>query len=396
VEHTAHEHLATNVGRRARSQGPWLVPLSDILVDEEIERAVTGVVRSTWWSSGPEVAELEREFADFCGATYALAVSSGTAALHLALLATGCGPGNEVLVPSLNFVAAANMIVHSGSTPIFCDVNGPDDLTVDPQDVEVALGPRTRAIVVMHYGGHPCRMDAILSLAAARGLAVIEDAAHAPGGRWRGSACGTIGDVGCFSFFANKNLPVGEGGMVVTNDESLAERLRLLRSHGMTTLTWDRHQGHAASYDVVAQGFNYRFDEIGAAVARVQLRRLESNNAERARIVDAYHEALDGTNGVTIPFAPAEDVDPAHHLAVLLLPPKHPRDAFRALLAERGIQTSVHYPPIHGFSAYRTKPARRSLPRTEDVAERLVTLPLYPHMSAGDVDAVITAVRTAL
>jgi dTDP-4-amino-4,6-dideoxygalactose transaminase len=208
--------------------------------------------------------------------------------------------------------------------------------------------------------------------------------------------CGTIGDVGCFSFFSNKNLPIGEGGMVVTDDDALAQRARLLRSHGMTTLTWDRHRGHASSYEVVLPGFNYRLDELRATIALVQLGRLERQNAERARIVALYRAALDGTNGLSMPFAPRSDVTPAHHLAVVLLPEGCERARFRASLVERGIQTSVHYPPIHRFRAHRTVAARRLLPRTEAVAERLVTLPLFPHMSNDQVWAVTDAVASAV
>jgi len=381
---------------RDEPKRPWAVPLSDILVDEEITRAVTEALESGWWSMGPRVAELEREFASFCGARTAVAVANGTAALHLSLLAAGCGPGDEVLVPSLNFVAAANTIRHVGATPVFCDIEGPISLNVDPRDIEAAIGPATRAVVVMHYGGHPCRMDAILEIAAAHGLALIEDAAHAPGATWRGRACGTLGALGCFSFFSNKNLPTGEGGIVITDDDSLAERLRLLRSHGMTTLTWDRHRGHAHGYDVVAEGFNYRFDELRAAIALVQLDRLGQSNAARGRISARYRAELEGVRGIRMPFVPAADSQPAHHLAVILLPPDRSREQFRAALATSGIQTSVHYPPIHLFSCYRELGTRRSLPRTEEVAERLVTLPLYPHMSEADVDAVIRAVRAAL
>jgi dTDP-4-amino-4,6-dideoxygalactose transaminase len=373
----------------------WSVPLSDVLVDDELEVAVTQTLRSGWWSSGPRVAELEHEFARFSGTRHALAVANGTAALHLALLASGCGAGDEVLVPSLNFVAAANTILHTGATPVFCDIGGEDDLTVSAEDLEDAIGPRTRAVVVMHYGGHPCRMDAILELAAQHELAVIEDAAHGPGALWREQMCGTIGDVGCFSFFSNKNLPIGEGGMVVTDDDALARKARLLRSHGMTTLTWDRHRGHASSYEVVMAGFNYRLDEVRATIALVQLGRLEQQNAERARIVGLYRDALDGVNGLSMPFAPRTDVTPAHHLAVLLLPAGCERAQFRASLIERGIQTSVHYPPIHRFRAYRAFATRRSLPRTEAVCERLVTLPLFPHMSSDQVSTVIDAVASA-
>jgi dTDP-4-amino-4,6-dideoxygalactose transaminase len=380
----------------AAPEPSWVVPLSDIVVDEEIERAVGEVIRSGWWSMGPRVAEFEQEFAGFCGAKAAIAVANGTAALHLGLLAVGCGPGDEVLVPSLNFVAGANAIGHVGALPVFCDIEGTSSLNLDAGDLEAAIGPATRAIMVMHYGGHPCRMDAILDVAARHGLAVIEDAAHAPGASWRGDVCGTMGDLGCFSFFSNKNLPTGEGGMVVTNDDALADRIRLLRSHGMTTPTWDRHRGHAAGYDVVARGLNYRFDELRAAIGLVQLRRLPELNAARSRIVARYRAELDGVTGIRMPFAPVGDAIPAHHLAVVLLPHGPSRDDFRAALAARGIQTSVHYPPIHQFQCYRELGARRPLPATDAVADRLVTLPLYPHMSNADVTAVTAAVLSAI
>lgn len=389
--------MTVQAGEETRrvNDGSWVVPLSDILVDEEIENAALNVVRSGWWSMGPCVAEFEREFAGLCDAEHAFAVMNGTGALHLALLATGCGPGDEVLLPSLNFVAAANTIAHTGAKPVFCDITSPDDLNVDPEDLVAAMTPSTKAVVVMHYGGHPCDMGPILELAEERGVTVIEDAAHAPGASWQGRMCGTLGRIGCFSFFSNKNLPTGEGGMVVTNDDELAAKIRLLRSHGMTTLTWDRHRGHASSYDVVAQGFNYRLDEMRAAIGLVQLRRLRINNAARACVVARYRSAFDGTHGISMPFAPTGDRDPAHHLAVVLLPEQADRDELRAALGTRGVQTSVHYPPIHGFSAYEAIGSERRLPTTDAVAGRLVTLPLYPHMTDEDVDTVTSAVLDA-
>jgi dTDP-4-amino-4,6-dideoxygalactose transaminase len=378
------------------SEPSWAVPLSDVVVDAEIEQAVLDTVRSGWWSMGPQVQAFEREFSRRTGARFAFAVTNGTAALHLALLATGCGPGDEVVVPALNFVAAANSIGHTGATPVFCDIEGEDNLNADPEDIERAVGNATRAIVVMHYGGHPCRMEPILELAARREVTVIEDAAHAPGASWRGRSCGTIGEVGCFSFFANKNLPVGEGGMVVTDDESLAQRISLLRSHGMTTLTWDRHRGHAHSYDVVEQGYNYRLDEIRAALGLVQLGRIEGGNRARARIVARYRAALHGVAGIRMPFPPSEETRPSHHLAVILLPEGTSRTEFRTALAARGIQTSVHYPPIHEFAQYRAVGTRRSLPATDAISGRVVTLPLFPHMSDGQIALVIETVLDTL
>jgi dTDP-4-amino-4,6-dideoxygalactose transaminase len=365
----------------------WQVPLADVPVGEELVDDVLAVVRSGWWSMGPRVEEFEQAFAEFTGASHAIAVANGTAALHLALLAAGCGEGDEVVLPSLNFVAAANAIVHTGAAPVFCDIAGPDNLNLDPADVEAALSERTKAILVLHYGGHPCDMDTVLALAERRGLVVIEDAAHAPGATYHGRACGTLGAIGCFSFFSNKNLPVGEGGMIVTDDDELAARLRLLRSHGMTSLTWDRHRGHASSYDVVLPGFNYRLDEVRAVIGLAQLRRLSEENAARAEVVARYREMLDGANGLTMPFEPLEGEEPSHHLAVAVLPQGADRDAIRSALAERGIQTSVHYPPIHGFTAYRD-PSRRAVPQTDAVAERILTLPLYGGLTAEQVEAV--------
>ncbi len=376
------------------TEGSWQVPLSDVLVDAAVDDAVTEALRSGWWSMGPRVAEFEQAFATFCGTEWAFAVTNGTAALHLALLALGCGPDDEVLVPSLTFVAAANTISHVGATPVFCDIAGPHDLNLSPDDLEAAVTPATRAIVAMHYGGHPCEMSAVREVAERYGLAVIEDAAHALGASYDGRPCGSLGDIGCFSFFANKNLSTAEGGMVVTDDPLLAERIRLLRSHGMTTLTWDRHRGHAHSYDVVECGLNYRLDELRAAIGLVELPRLKERNRARAAIVGRYRDAFAGVSGLQIPFGAGNSA--AHHLAVVVLPAGSSREEFRAGLAASGIQTSVHYPPIHRFSFYRSLGERRPLPATEEIADRLVTLPLYPHMRDNDVTAVISAVLDSI
>jgi dTDP-4-amino-4,6-dideoxygalactose transaminase len=369
----------------------WVVPLSDIEIDDDIVSAVEEVVRSGWWSMGPRVEEFEAAFATYCGTPNAVAVANGTAALHLALLAAGCGPGDEVILPSLTFVAAANAVVQTGATPVFCDIIGPDDLNLSPDDVADAVTPATRAIIAFHYGGHPCRMDPLLELAAERDLFVIEDAAHAPGSRLNGRLCGTLGHVGCFSLFANKNLPVGEGGVVVTADPAIAEQIRLLRSHGMTRLTWDRHRGHASSYDVVRAGFNYRLDELRAAIGLVQLDRLDDGNRRRARVVAEYRARLHGTEGLTMPFSQSSE-SVSHHLAVLLLPEGADRAAFRRMLEVERIQTSVHYPPIHGFTYYEGHERRPKLPRTDDLAARLVTLPLFPHVESAAIDLVTSTV----
>ncbi len=370
----------------------WRVPLSDLSVSEEMVSAAESALRSGWWSMGPRVAEFESAFADYVGARHALAVANGTAALHLALLAVGCGDGDEVVVPSLNFVAAANTIVRTGATPVFCDIRGGLDLNLDPNDLKAALGPATKAVVVLHYGGFACELDSILDLAKQRGIAVIEDAAHAPGSRLRGRACGAIGAIGCFSFFANKNLAVGEGGMLATDSDELAEKLRLLRSHGMTTLTWDRHRGHASEYDVTLHGFNYRLDEVRAAMGLVSLGGLDEANAARRRAAVRYRDALHGEGGIELAFADRlGEPSSSHHLAVALLPEGVSRESVRLALAEDRIQTSVHYPPIHRFTAYRSL-RHRPLPQTDGVAQRLLTLPLFGHLTDDQVQLVIESV----
>jgi dTDP-4-amino-4,6-dideoxygalactose transaminase len=379
------------------TESRWKVPLAEPVVDDELVEAAREAVGSGWWSMGPRVNEFEAAFAEFTGAEHAIAVANGTAALHLALLAVDCGPGDEVILPSLNFVAAANAIRHTGATPVFCDVVGEADLNLDPEDLEALVTPATKAILALHYGGFACDMDAVGEIASTHGLRVVEDAAHAPGATHRGQACGTIGEIGCFSFFSNKNLPVGEGGMIVTDDDELAAALRLLRSHGMTTLTWDRHRGHAHSYDVVAQGFNYRLDELRAAMGLVQLRRLPGENAARREISARYRQRLHGQSGLVMPFDDDEaQRASSHHLAVVLLPDGAPRDDVRTALQEERIQTSVHYPPIHLFSLYSRDGSVRPLPRTEDAARRLVTLPLYGQMSEEQIEAVVDGLLQAL
>ncbi|MBV8576773.1 MAG: DegT/DnrJ/EryC1/StrS family aminotransferase, partial [Acetobacteraceae bacterium] len=267
----------------------WRIPLSDLDYGSEEADAVQRVIAGKWLSMGPEVHAFEQEFAAMQEAKHTLGVSSATAGLHLALLALEVGPGDQVIQPALNFVATANMTVAVGATPVFADICRLDEPTIDPSEVEQLISPRTKAVVVMHYGGSLCRMGELTELCAARGIAIVEDACHAVGvayhdtrNRWpNGVMAGSIGDISAFSFFSNKNIASGEGGMVVTNRTDLAERMRLLRSHGMTTLTWDRHKGHAASYDVVNPGYNYRLDELHAALGRAQLRKLKRNNQRR-------------------------------------------------------------------------------------------------------------------
>jgi dTDP-4-amino-4,6-dideoxygalactose transaminase len=376
----------------------WRVPLSDLDFGPEETKAVQQVLDSRWLTMGAVTQQFEQEFAAYVGSSHAIAVTNATAALHMACVAAGLGLGDEAILPSLTFVATANAVRYTGAVPVFADSTGETNLNVSPQAIEACINPRTRAILVVHYGGYACDMPAIMALAQKHGLIVIEDAAHAVGSQLDGRMLGTWGQVGCFSFFSNKNMTTGEGGMLVTNDDALADKLGLLRSHGMTSLTLDRHKGHAWSYDVVELGYNYRIDEIRSAIGRAQLSKLPQNNQARREKTLLYRQLLaEFCPEVIVPFADHPGLSACHLLAVLL-PAGMPREAFMGEMKLNGIQTSIHYPPIHLFSAYREIdfPVQNTLAVTESVAAREVTLPLYPNLSEDSARAVVGAVRNSL
>ena len=373
----------------------YTIPLFDLNYDREEEQAVLDVLRSKWVSLGPRTEAFEQAFAARLGAQKAVALSNCTVALHLALLVLGIGPGDEVICPSLTFVATANAIRYVGAVPVFGDIVGYEDLTLDPDLIEGLVGERTRAIMVMHYGGFPCRMDRIMEIAARHNLKVIEDASHAPTAEYGGRKLGTIGQVGCFSFFSNKNIGIGEGGMLVTNDPSLADRVKLLRSHGMTSLSYERSRGHSTEYDVVALGYNYRFDDLRAALGLVQLKKLDADVSRRAELRRHYLERLSPLKEIIVPFQ-GQRGRSTHYIFPILLKDSTPdrRDEVRAFLKERGIQTSVHYPAVHRFSIYEK--FRPSLPKTEYVADNEITLPLYGSLSHSDVDLICNSLKDAV
>jgi dTDP-4-amino-4,6-dideoxygalactose transaminase len=373
----------------------WRIPLSDIDFDEDEALAVQNVIRSRWLTMGRVTQEFETAFADYIQTKHAIAVTNATAALHLACLALGIGPGDEVIVPSLTFVATANAVRYVGARPVFADIISHDDLNISPAAINSLITPRTRAIIVVHYAGYPCDMPAILSIAKQNELFVIEDAAHAVGSELNGRKLGAWGDIGCFSFFSNKNMTTGEGGMLTTDNDDLAERLGRLRSHGMTTLTWDRHKGHAWSYDVVDLGYNYRIDEIRAAIGLAQLAKVERNNERRRKLSQVYRDALQElVPQVGIPF-PNHPGKTSAHLMPILLPKEVKREEFMGHMKEQGIQTSIHYPPIHTFTSFKNDTSL-NLWVTEDVANREVTLPLYPTLTDKDILIVVSAISQAL
>ncbi|SDH16601.1 dTDP-4-amino-4,6-dideoxygalactose transaminase [Sinosporangium album] len=373
------------------------VALADNTVGAAEIAAVNEVLTSGWLSAGPVTRTFEEEFAEAMGVTDAVAVSSGTAALHLAMLALNLGPGDEVIVPSLSFVASAAMVALCGGTPVFADVLSAEEPTIAPAEVRRLLGPRTRAVVVMHYGGYPARTAEIADLARAHGAAVVEDAAHAPLVRSPEGTLGTIGDFGCFSFHATKNLTTGEGGMVLARRPEQLDLIRLKHSHHVTRTTWERAHTGGSDYDVNGIGLNYRPTEISSAIGRTQLARLAEDRAVRRRLVHRYRDLLRSVPEIGIPFA-RHVADSAFHLMAILLPAGLPRDAVVSRLRDEGVQTSVHYRPTHLFSAYREgpDPAERRLPVTERMAGRLLTLPLHARMTEDDVTHVVTVLTAAV
>ncbi|MEM8813070.1 MAG: DegT/DnrJ/EryC1/StrS family aminotransferase [Pseudomonadota bacterium] len=375
----------------------WRYTLSEPMLGDAERDAVTACLDSGWLSMGPQTKLFEDRFSDLIDARQAIAVSNGTAALHLALAALGVGdsPNDEVIQPSINFVAAANMTKALGAVPVFADIVSETEPTLDPAAVAEHLTERTKAVVVMHYGGYPARTAEIVRLCQARGVPVVEDACHAPAQEdpETGRHLGTIGAIGCFSFFSNKNMTTAEGGMVATDDPALADRMRMLRSHGMTTLSWDRHHGRPSTYDVVAHGFNYRIDDLRSSLGLAQLVRLREINTRRRRLAAVYaHEIRQKLgNRAHFLFGDRSESGTAHLAGVLVDPAV--RDRVRAQMADLGVQTSLHYPPIHRFTAFTGHTA--DLPISERFSRSMITLPMHGALTEDGVGAIVQSLADA-
>lgn len=373
----------------------YQIPLFDLNFDELENNAVTDVLNSKWISSGPKTLELEKKFAGMLGVKYALAVSNCTAALHLAVLAAGIGPGDEVIVPSLTFVATVNCVKYVGGTPVFCDVVSKDNLCIDPDQIEKLITPRTKAVIIMHFGGFACDLDRITELCAKHNISLIEDACHGPMSEYKGKKLGTFGIAGCFSFFSNKNISTGEGGVIVTNNEEVYEKIKLLRSHGMTTMSYERSSGHSTSYDVIALGYNYRFNDILAGIGIAQLDKLMPDIAKRRKIREKYIELLGDDERLIIPFKNYKAFSSLYICPVVLSGgDAEYRDAIRRYLSDHGVQTSMHYPPAHHFSIYKDYPA--DLPVTEFVADHEFTIPMYGGLIDDEINYICKTIKDGL
>lgn len=370
----------------------YKIPLFDLNYDTSEEEAVLEVIRSKWISTGPKTAEFEKVFADMLGAKNAIALANCTVALHLALRILNIKDEDEVICPSLTFIATANAIRYVGAKPIFADIKSLDCLTIDPLHIEKLITSQTKAIMVMHYGGFPSDMKAICELAKKHNLKIIEDACHGPLSEYGSSKLGTIGDIGCFSFFSNKNISTGEGGMLITNNDEYAHKAKLLRSHGMTTLSYQRSTGHSTSYDVVDLGYNYRIDDIHSAIGIVQLKKLKNDLQKRSTIRRQYISELASCDKIIIPFKSHESFVSNYIFPIVLVESDAAnRERVRKLLHERGIQTSVHYPAVHQFSIYR---GGYTLPNTEYVSDNEITLPMHSKLTSTEVSYISETIKS--
>jgi dTDP-4-amino-4,6-dideoxygalactose transaminase len=365
-------------------------------ISEDDISAVAEALRSGWITAGPRVKEFEACFARYTGAAHAVAVNSGTAALHLALEAAGIKAGDEVLVPTLTFAATAEVVVQLGARPVLVDCCA-DTLNIDPQALESALTPRCKALIPVHFAGHPCDMDAIAQIAAAHKLAVVEDAAHALPARWRGRMVGAIGDATCFSFYATKTITTGEGGMITTADPDWADRMRIMSLHGISKDAWKRYTAEGSwRYEIIAPGYKYNMTDTAAALGISQLSRCEEFLRARMRCKRLYDEGFAGEPAIQIPVARG-DIEHAWHLYVIRVDPRQlriNRDQMIDLLKQRNIGVAVHFIPLHLHPYYRDTYgyAPGDFPNANAAFEQIISLPIYPRLTPGDIEDVIAAV----
>jgi len=390
----AHARLAVDGGAPAL---PEPLPYARQVVDEDDVEAVARAMRSGRLTCGPQVEGLERDLAERVGARHAVAFSSGTAALHGAAFAARVGPGDQVIVPTLTFSASAACVLYQGGEPVLADVE-PGTLNLDPAEVARRIGPRTRAIVAVHYAGVPADVEAIGALARRHGIALIEDAAHAPGARTARGACGALGDMGVFSLHPAKQLTAGEGGAVTTDRDDLAERLRRFRTHCMDRTAHERERGGGHAYDIAELGWNYRLSDIHAALGRSQLAKLDDFLRRRRRVAAVYGERLAGLP-LDLPVVP-DGVVSAWHLYVVRLRLDElsaGRDGVFAALRAENVGVNVHYRPLHLLSLYAGRGYRPGdFPVAEDAYARMITLPLFAGMGVRDVEGVCRAVAKVL
>ncbi|MBU0581135.1 MAG: DegT/DnrJ/EryC1/StrS family aminotransferase [Candidatus Margulisbacteria bacterium] len=370
------------------------------LIEEPEIKEVEASLRSGWIGTGPKVAKFEEMFSNYIGTKYAIALHSCTAGLHLAMLVSGIKPGDEVITTPMTFCATANAIIHAGGKPVFVDIDR-NTMNIDPKRIEKAITPRTKAIIPVHLAGRPCEMDPIMAIAQKHKLIVIEDAAHAIEAVYRGKKIGNIGDMGCFSFYVTKNIVTGEGGMVTTNNQEYADKIKIYGLHGMSRDAWKRFSDEGYKhYQVVYHGFKYNMMDIQAALGIHQLPRAEKYLKRRQEIWKKYDEAFQKLP-VSIPASPEKDTVHAKHLYTLLIDQEKTgltRDMFLAKMTKENIGVGVHYLALHLHKYYQDafgyKPG--DFPEAEYISERTVSLPLSAKLTNKDIDDVISAVKKIL
>jgi len=375
------------------------IPYGRQTIDEDDIQAVIEVLKSDWLTTGPLVEKFEQAVADFVGAEYAVAVSSGTAALHAAMYAVGIGPGDEVIVPSMTFAATANAVVFQGGTPVFVDVEE-STLLIDPAMVEARITPRTRAIVAVDYAGQPCNYEALQKIADRHGLFLIADACHSIGGKYKECRCGGLADLTVFSFHPVKHITTGEGGMVITDNVDFAKKMRRFRNHGITTDHRRRTENGTWYYEMVDIGYNYRITDFQSALGLSQLRKLPGWIARRRDIAHCYDDAFADMSAVR-PLDVSPDILHAYHLYVLrfnLVELRTTRTEIFSALREQGIGVNVHYIPVHLHPFYRERFGCRNgdCPVAEAAYEEIISLPIFPSMTDKEIKEVIQAVSNVV
>ena len=366
----------------------WAVQLCELNYCKRESDAVKKILNKEWLTMGAVSQEFESRFSEFHNHhSPGVFVSSATAGMHLILMSLEIGSGDEVIIPGLTFVSDANVVTQLGAKPVFADSESLGNFNVSIKDIIKKITIRTRAIVIVHFAGFPLDVTELQKICKEKGIFLIEDCAHAPGAMLGSQYCGTLGDFSFFSFFSNKNLAVGEGGMVLARDTESLRKIRLLRSHGMSSVTLDRHLGRSSSYDVLNAGLNYRADEIRAAIGIVQLDKLKQGNEKRGMLTDYYRQKFKGTQ-VVVPFNKNVGVLPAYHIMPIILPENTNRIKLMTMMKNKGIQTSVHYPSFSSFTAYRNAADFNQLKIANEICERELTLPLHPRLDFENVDLV--------
>lgn len=367
------------------------LPYGRQCINEDDIAAVVSVLCSDWLTTGPAVEQFEQDICTFTGARYAVAVSNGTAALHAAMNAISISQGDEVIVPPMTFAATSNAVLYCGGKPVFADVEA-DTLLIDPKAVEALITPRTKAIIGVDYAGQPCNWDALRSISDRHGLALVADACHSLGGNYKGRQVGTLADISCFSFHPVKNMTTGEGGMCVTSDAAIAEKMRHFRGHGITTTAHQREQHGGWFYEMQSLGYNYRITDFQCALGSSQLKKLPAWIEKRNDLAALYNTHVAGNNIRSL--TQRENVYCAHHLYVIRTPK---RDALFQHLRNNGIGVNVHYVPVHLHPYYQGLGYKKGLcPVAENAYDDILTLPLWVGMDSGDIERIWCLIRRLL